>query len=218
MSSTLDVAVPAPLIQALKKQKYHRIGNHAAVKRCKWFYEAITGGRSCYKQKFYGIQSHQCIQMSPALFYCTQQCVFCWRAQNGDLDISYNELQLPEWDAPEAIAEGLFKAQSKILTGYKAHPRVDLQKFREAHRPKHVAISLTGEPTLYPPLGELIRTLRQKGLTTFLVTNGNLPQKLASLGEEPTQLYVSVCAPAKKCLGKFVVPRYRKLGNVLMKL
>jgi tRNA wybutosine-synthesizing protein 1 len=197
MNQNLTDAVPASLIQALKKQKYHRVGNHSAVKRCKWFYESLTGGRSCYKQKFYGINSHQCIQMSPALFYCTQQCLFCWRAQNGDLDITYDEMKLPTWDPPEGIAEGILKAQSHILTGYKGHPKTDPQKFREAHRPRHVAISLTGEPTLYAPLGELIRTLRTKGLTTFLVSNGNLPQKLAGLSEEPTQLYVSVCASNK---------------------
>jgi len=132
--------------------------------------------------------------MSPALFYCTQQCLFCWRAQNGDLQISWNELNLPEWDPPEEIAQGILKAQNRILSGYKGHPKTDPQKFREAHRPRHVAISLTGEPTLYEPLAELIRTLHGQGLTTFLVSNGNLPHKLSTLGTEPTQLYISVCA------------------------
>ena len=190
----MENLVPEQLLQALRKQKYHRVGAHSAVKRCKWFYESLTGGRSCYKQKFYGIKSHQCIQMSPALFYCTQQCLFCWRAQNGDLQISWDELNLPEWDPPEEIAQGILKAQNRVLSGYKGHPKTDPQKFREAFRPKHVAISLTGEPTLYEPLGELIRTLHAKGLTTFLVSNGNLPNKLSTLTTEPTQLYVSVCA------------------------
>jgi tRNA wybutosine-synthesizing protein 1 len=191
----LENLVPESLIRALKKHKYHLVGRHSAVKRCKWFYEALTSGRSCYKQKFYGINSHQCIQMSPSLFYCTQQCLFCWRAQNGDLQIKWDELKLPDWDPPEEIAQGILKAQDRILTGYKAHPKTDPLKFREACRPKHVAISLTGEPTLYELLGELLRTLRNKGLTSFLVSNGNLPKKLAGLAEEPTQLYISVCAP-----------------------
>lgn len=191
----MDNLVPEPLIQALKKHKYHLVGRHSAVKRCKWFYEALTSGRSCYKQKFYGINSHQCIQMSPSLYHCTQQCLFCWRAQNGDLQIKWDELKLPEWDPPEEIAQGILKAQDRILTGYKAHPKTNPQKFREACRPRHVAISLTGEPTLYEPLGELLRTLRNKGLTSFLVSNGNLPKKLAALTDEPTQLYISVCAP-----------------------
>jgi tRNA wybutosine-synthesizing protein 1 len=203
----LENHVPVPLLEALKKQKYHRVGAHSGVKRCKWFYEALTTGRSCYKQKFYGIKSHQCIQMSPALFYCTQQCLFCWRAQNGDLQISWDEMQLPNWDPPEEIAQGMFKAQARILTGYKAHPKADPQKFREAQRPRHVAISLTGEPTLYEPLGELLRTFRAKGLTTFLVSNGNLPKKLSALSEEPTQLYISTCASSEKVFKRVCRPQ-----------
>jgi tRNA wybutosine-synthesizing protein 1 len=103
--------------------------------------------------------------------------------------------------------EGMLQAQTKILTGYKAHPKINMQKFREAHRPRHVAISLTGEPTLYASLGEFIQTIHQKGMTAFLVTNGNLPQKLASLSEEPTQLYVSVCAPSKEVFNQVCRPQ-----------
>lgn len=215
----LESLVPSPLIQALKKQKYHMVGSHSAVKRCKWFYEALTSDRCCYKQKFYGIKSHQCIQMSPALFYCTQQCLFCWRAQNGDLQINWDEMKFPTWDKAEDIAEGILKAQGKLLAGYKANPKTDPQKFREANRPRHVAISLTGEPTLYEPLGELIRTLHQKGLTTFLVSNGTLPQKLASLSQEPTQLYTSVCAPNEAVFKRVCRPQisgaWEKLNETL---
>jgi len=214
--------VPAALVQALRKQKYHVVGKHSAVKRCKWFYEALTSGRSCYKQKFYGINSHQCIQMSPAAFYCTQQCLFCWRAQNRDLQITWNELKLPEWESPEEIVQGILRAQQRLLGGYKGNPKTDLQKLREAHKPRHVAISLTGEPTLYAPLSELIRTLHNKDFTTFLVTNGTLPDRLSSLSEEPTQLYVSVCAPNEKTFMQVCRPQiadaWSKLNETLMVL
>jgi len=153
--------------------------------------------------------------MSPTLFYCTQQCLFCWRAQSGDLQISWDEMKLPEWDSAEEITKGIFKAQNKILGGYKGNPRTDPQKFREAFRPKHVAISLTGEPTLYEPLGELIRTLHVKGLTTFLVSNGNLPQRLSNLNEEPTQLYVSVCAPNKEIFKRVCRPQIQDAWSKL---
>ncbi|MCW4010759.1 MAG: 4-demethylwyosine synthase TYW1 [Candidatus Bathyarchaeota archaeon] len=218
----MESLVPAALVQALRKQKYHIVGKHSAVKRCKWFYEALTSGRTCYKQKFYGINSHQCIQMSPSLFYCTQQCLFCWRAQNGDLQITWDEMRLPQWDPPEEVIQGILRAQRRILSGYKGHPKADPQKFREAHTPKHVAISLTGEPTLYEPLGELIHTLHAKGLTTFLVSNGNLPQKLAGLSEEPTQLYVSVCAPNKEAFKRVCRPQlpdvWERLNETLEQL
>jgi tRNA wybutosine-synthesizing protein 1 len=191
----LEKNVVATLSGALKKQKYHLVGNHSAVKRCKWLYESIVNDRPCYKQKFYGIKSHRCIQMSPSLYYCTQECLFCWRAQSGDLQVTWDEMKIPKVDSPEEIVEGCFKAQEKILTGYKGNPKTNWRKFQEALMPKQVAISLTGEPTLYEPLGELIQIFRRKGLTTFLVSNGTLPSKLSKLSTEPTQLYISVCAP-----------------------
>ena len=185
----------ATLLGALKKQKYHLVGSHSAVKRCKWLYESIVNDRPCYKQKFYGVKSHRCIQMTPSLYYCTQKCLFCWRAQSGDLQVTWDEMKIPKIDPPETIVEGCFKAQEKILTGYKGNPKTNWRKLQEALIPKQVAISLTGEPTLYEPLGELIRTFHQKGLTTFLVSNGTLPAKLSKLSQEPTQLYISVSAP-----------------------
>jgi tRNA wybutosine-synthesizing protein 1 len=191
----MEVAAPSALIEALKRQKYHFVGHHSAVKRCRWFYETLIHDRPCYKQKFYGIKTHQCIQMTPTAFNCTQQCLFCWRAQTEDLHVSWNEMNLPTWDSPEEIVEGSINAQRRLLTGYNDNPKTNPKKYHEALTPKHVAISLTGEPTLYKHLGELIHTFHRKGFTTFLVSNGTLPSALANLTEEPTQLYISVCAP-----------------------
>jgi tRNA wybutosine-synthesizing protein 1 len=204
----LEENTAATLSSALKKQKYHLVGSHSAVKRCKWLYESIINDRPCYKQKFYGIKSHRCIQMTPSLYYCTQQCLFCWRAQSGDLQVTWDETRIPKVDSPEAIVEGCLKAQEKILTGYKGNEKANWRKFQEALTPKQVAISLTGEPTLYEPLGELIRTFKQKGLTTFLVSNGTLPSKLSTLSQEPTQLYISVCAPNEQLYKRVCRPEF----------
>jgi len=62
--------------------------------------------------------------------------------------------------------------------------------------PQHVAISLDGEPTLYPKLKELIGEYRKRNFSTFVVSNGLIPEKIEKLLEEPpTQLYISVDAP-----------------------
>ncbi len=204
----LEKNTAATLSGALKKQKYHLVGAHSAVKRCKWLYESIVNDRHCYKQKFYGIESHRCIQMSPSLYYCTQQCLFCWRAQSGDLQVTWDEMKIPKTDEPQEIVDECFKAQEKILTGYKGNPKTNWRKFQEALIPKQVAISLTGEPTLYEPLGELIRTFHQKGLTTFLVSNGTFPAKLSSLSQEPTQLYISLCAPNEQVYKQVCRPQF----------
>ncbi len=153
--------------------------------------------------------------MTPALFYCTQQCLFCWRAQSGDLQIAWDEMKLPTWDSPEEIVEGSIKAQLKILSGYKGNPKANKQKFKEALTPKHAAISLTGEPTLYNPIGELIQAFHKRGFTTFLVSNGTVPSALAKLGKEPTQLYVSVCAPDEEAFKHVCRPQIPKAWEKL---
>jgi tRNA wybutosine-synthesizing protein 1 len=157
--------------------------------------------------------------MTPAAFYCTQQCLFCWRAQSGDLQTSWDELRLPKWDSPEEIVEGSIRAQHAILSGYKDNPKANRQKLKEALTPKHVAISLTGEPTLYGHIDELIRIFHKNGLTTFLVSNGTIPSALAKLREEPTQLYISVCAPDKETFKKVCRPQiprgWEKLNKTL---
>ena len=157
--------------------------------------------------------------MSPALFYCTQQCLFCWRAQNGDLELEWNEIKTPEWDPAEVIVDGSLKAQEKILSGYKGNTKTNLQKLEEAFSPRHIAISLTGEPTLYKPLGDLLNTFHSRGFTTFLVSNGTMPDSLAELNEEPTQLYISVCAPNEKVFKQVCRPQipdaWAKLNETL---
>lgn len=206
----METSVPQPVIEALKKQRYHLVDRHSAVKRCRWLYETLIHDRPCYKQKFFGIRTHQCIQMTPVLLYCTQQCLFCWRAQSGDLGITWNEMKLPSCDLPEDIVEGSIKVQGEILSGYKGNPKTNQQKLKDALTPRHAAISLTGEPTLYKPLEGLIQAFHKRGFTTFLVSNGTLPSALADVSEEPTQLYISVCAPDKETYKQICRPQIPK--------
>ena len=72
--------------------------------------------------------------------------------------------------------------------------------------PKHVAISLNGEPMFYPHMGEFIELCHKRGMTTFLVTNGSRPDLLAKLDALPTQLYISVDAPNEEVFNKLCVP------------
>lgn len=188
---------PSSLIEALVRQKYHLVGRHSAVKRCRWLHESLVHNRACYKQRFYGVKSHQCIQMTPSLHSCTQECLFCWRIQTSDLKEKWDETQFNSWDLPEEIVDGVIREQQRILSGYKDNSRVDGNRLKEAMVPKHVAISLAGEPTLYVHLGALIEAFRTRGFTTFLVSNGSRPSVLAEIDAEPTQLYISVCASDK---------------------
>ena len=205
----MESPISNELIRVLRNQKYHIVGRHSAVKRCRWLYESLIHDRPCYKQKFYGIMSHQCVQMTPAVVYCTLHCRFCWRLQSGDLEFEWDETDLPKWDSPEEIVEGCVREQLRILSGYKGNAKTNQEKYNEALTPRHAAISLAGEPTLYHRLDGLIHEFHKRGFTTFLVTNGTVPQALSQLSEEPTQLYISVSAFDKKTYLKTCRPQIR---------
>jgi tRNA wybutosine-synthesizing protein 1 len=219
----LRATLPKKLTELLQAQKYHLVGNHSAIKRCRWLHQSLVRNRPCYKQQFYGVKSHQCIQMTPTVINCNQHCTFCWRIQSGDLkQTRWNETKPPAWNDPETIVTECIKKQQLLVSGYKGNPNVSAQKYRETQQPKHVAISLAGEPTLYPQLGELIECFNKRGFTTFLVTNGTNPEALARISTEPTQLYVSLCAPDEATYRKTCHPQtpnaWKKLNQTLTSL
>jgi len=87
----------------------------------------------------------------------------------------------------------------------------------EAKNPIHAAISLEGEPTLYPRLGELVEAFYDRGFkSVFIVTNGTRPDVLGGLGVEPTQLYVSLCAPDEETYRRTCRPTAAGLWDRVM--
>ncbi|MFW6448929.1 MAG: 4-demethylwyosine synthase TYW1 [Halobacteriota archaeon] len=177
---------------------YHSV-NHTAAQACGWTKNALRGEGRCYKNVFYGIRSHRCIQMTPVV-RCNERCVFCWRDHEGH---GY-ELEGVEWDDPEAVADASVDLQRKLLSGFGGHDDVPRERFEAAMEPRHVAISLDGEPTLYPYLPELIEAFHDRDITTFLVTNGTRPDVVRAC--DPTQLYVSIDAPERWTFERVVNP------------
>jgi tRNA wybutosine-synthesizing protein 1 len=172
----------------LQRQGYRLVGNHSAVKVCHWLKESLLRGRPCYKARFYGIESHRCLQMTPSVAWCQHRCLFCWRPVEHSLGAEISG----ELDPPEAIVEGAIVLQRQLLTGYWGEARADPERVREAHDPRHVALSLAGEPTNYAPIADLIEAFHRRRMTTFLVTNGMNPEVLEEVA--PTQLYLSLIA------------------------
>ncbi|MBQ2486045.1 MAG: 4-demethylwyosine synthase TYW1, partial [Methanomethylophilus sp.] len=72
----------------LIKQQYRLYKDHSAVKLCGWLKESLVHCRNCYKQDFYGIQSHRCLQMTPSINECTHMCPFCWRIMGKDFEVT----------------------------------------------------------------------------------------------------------------------------------
>lgn len=185
------MVISARDIKNLERAEFRLVGEHlhSAVKVCHWVKKSLLGQGFCYKQKFYGIQSHRCLQLTPSLPFCDHRCLFCWR----DIDLTS-----PKWmgevDEPADILDGAIAAHRLLISGFGGNRKVNGTKFREARDPKHCAISLAGEPTLYPKINALVEECQRRGLTSFLVTNGLHPDVLENLAE-PSQLYISLVAP-----------------------
>lgn len=172
----------------LTKQQYRLYKDHAAVKLCHWMKESMIRGRCCYKQEFYGVESHRCLQMTPAINECSHQCTFCWRVQGRDFEVT-------DWAEPKEMLDALIAEQRLLISGFKGDPRCDPVRFEEARNPNQVAVSLAGEPITYPYLSDFFKECHSRGMTTFLVTNGTYPEQLEALDTLPRQLYVTVAAP-----------------------
>ncbi len=188
----------------LYKQGYRIVGNHSSIKACLWTKKAIRGEDRCYKQEFYDTITHRCIQMTPSLHTCGHRCLWCWR------DVDFTK---PKWkgeiDDPKLIIDGCIKAHIKYLQGFGGNKKTDWRKYKEIKKPQQFAISLSGEPTQYPKLPELILELRKRKINQFLVTNGTQPSMLKKLLDKralPTQLYITVPAPDKETYKKVCRP------------
>jgi len=57
-------------------------------------------------------------------------------------------------------------------------PGVRPERLAEGMQPKHCALSLVGEPIMYPEINAYVQLLHQRGISTFLVTNAQFPDAI----------------------------------------
>jgi tRNA wybutosine-synthesizing protein 1 len=186
----------------LEKQGYRMAGHHSAVKVCGWTKNMISGRGGCYKFTFYGIRSHQCMQMTTSMF-CANRCTFCWRGEKAPVS--------KDWygpvDEPEEIISESVKRHIDLLMGFKGKDGVANLIKEQMQDVRHVALSLTGEPITYPLMNEILKQFHAKRISTFLVTNGQYPEHIKKL-DNVTQLYISVDAPNRELLKEIDKPLF----------
>ena len=194
----------------LMKAKYC-VYNHSAVELCHWTKKSFSNEGTCYKHKFYGISTHRCMEMTPTAMNCENRCIYCWRPTEF-----YDTLEMPAnlVDEPDMIINNLIEERRRLIVGHYGNTKTDKTKLDESLLPQHYAISLSGEPTMYPKLPDLIKYLYtlKNTKSVFLVTNGQEPEMLQRLIDEdalPTQLYLSTNASNKKMFSIINRPRYR---------
>ncbi|AJW02108.1 CRE_HP_G0054620.mRNA.1.CDS.1 [Saccharomyces cerevisiae] len=197
------VAKDSPTYKNLTKQGYKVIGSHSGVKICRWTKNELRGKGSCYKKSLFNIASSRCMELTPSLA-CSSKCVFCWR--HGTNPVSKNWRW--EVDEPEYILENALKGHYSMIKQMRGVPGVIAERFAKAFEVRHCALSLVGEPILYPHINKFIQLLHQKGITSFLVCNAQHPEALRNI-VKVTQLYVSIDAPTKTELKKVDRPLYK---------
>ncbi|KAI2635105.1 radical SAM superfamily-domain-containing protein [Xylaria nigripes] len=193
----------SPTYTALTKQGYSIVGSHSGVKICRWTKSALRGRGSCYKYSFYGIASHQCMETTPSLS-CSNKCVFCWRHGTNPVGTTWRWVV----DPPEVIFDGVKAGHYQKIKMMRGVPGVRAERFAEAMRIRHCALSLVGEPIFYPHINEFLGMLHAERISSFLVCNAQHPDQLAAL-KAVTQLYVSIDASNKESLRKIDRPLHR---------
>ncbi|KAI0541206.1 wyosine base formation [Xylaria digitata] len=205
VAQTVKEMVPksSPTYTSLTKQGYSIVGSHSGVKICRWTKSALRGRGSCYKYSFYGIASHQCMETTPSLS-CSNKCVFCWRHGTNPVGTTWRWVV----DPPDMIFEGVKAGHYQKIKMMRGVPGVRAERFAEAMRIRHCALSLVGEPIFYPHINEFLGMLHAERISSFLVCNAQHPDQLAAL-KAVTQLYVSIDASNKESLRKIDRPLHR---------
>ncbi|NXE84562.1 TYW1 synthase, partial [Cochlearius cochlearius] len=182
---------------------YRLIGSHSGVKLCRWTKSMLRGRGGCYKHTFYGIESHRCMEATPSLA-CANKCVFCWRHHTNPVGTEWRW----KMDQPEMILQEAIENHQNMIKQFKGVSGVKADRFEEAMTAKHCALSLVGEPIMYPEINRFVRLLHQHGISSFLVTNAQFPDEIRNL-EPVTQLYVSVDASTKESLKRIDRPLFK---------
>jgi len=203
------IQIKPNVMEQLKKAKYG-VADHSTVELCHWTKKSFRNEGTCYKHKFYGISTHRCMEFSPAGMHCENRCVYCWRPMEFYDSLAMEPERVAE---PEDIIQKLMAERRRLIMGHYGDPNQDKQKIDESLLPSHYAISLSGEPTMYPKLPGLIKYLKSLEATKsiFLVTNGQEPDMIQRLADEdalPTQLYLSTNAADHESFLKINRPRY----------
>ncbi|KEP65811.1 UNVERIFIED_CONTAM: hypothetical protein HHA_315962 [Hammondia hammondi] len=194
----------------MEKQGYKVVGTHSAVKLCRWTKKQLQGLGGCYKHTFYGIESHRCMEATTSIA-CSNRCIFCWRHHTHPASKTFS------WqvDPPEFVLKHALEAHWSLIKPLRGVHWVTPEAFAEAKEPRHCALSLIGEALMYPRINEFIDLLHAKRISSFLVMNGQHPDRLADL-TTVTQLYVSVDAPNKKDLKAIDRPLFKDYWERLL--
>ncbi|HIP89991.1 MAG TPA: 4-demethylwyosine synthase TYW1 [Candidatus Nanopusillus sp.] len=196
-----DVLIVPPSWRSQLEKAGYAIYNHSAVEICHWTKKSLKDKGDCYKNRFYRVDTWGCMQITQAVIWCPNRCIYCWRP-NEEFESNIYMLPKEKVDPPEVTLEELRKLRKELLIGFKGNSIVNKDKLdKTLEKPTHITFSLAGEPLLYPYVPESILYIKKNWplvKSIFVVTNGLVPEaleRMVKLNAYPTQLYISFTAP-----------------------
>uniref|UniRef100_A0A2K6F236 tRNA wybutosine-synthesis domain-containing protein n=1 Tax=Propithecus coquereli TaxID=379532 RepID=A0A2K6F236_PROCO len=109
---------------------------------------------------------HRCMETTPSLA-CANKCVFCWRHHTNPVGTEWRW----KMDQPEMILKEAIENHQNMIKQFKGVPGVQAERFEEGMTVKHCALSLVGEPIMYPEINRFLKLLHHCKISSFLVTN-----------------------------------------------
>lgn len=98
-------------------------------------------------------------------------------------------------DDPETLLNEALEKHRSLIKPLRGIPGATQERYKEALNPTHCALSLVGEPIVYPHINQFVQLLHARNMSSFIVTNGQHPDAIEKLTTPVTQLYLSVDAP-----------------------
>ena len=109
------------------------------------------------------------MESTPSLA-CANKCVFCWRHHKNPVGTEWRW----QTDEPERLISGFMSNHKDLIKTMRGLPGVLPQRLQEAERIRHCALSLVGEPIIYPHINRFLGLLHENGISSFLVTNAQV--------------------------------------------
>src|ERR671925_271584 len=94
------IQITSQVKSKLQKAKYG-VYNHSAVELCHWTKKSFANEGNCYKHKFYGISTHQCMEMTPTAMNCENRCVYCWSFYCWNILVLFYTTEISVQDKPQ---------------------------------------------------------------------------------------------------------------------
>ena len=167
----------------------------SGVKLCRW-----TKARSCAVMRRV-LQAQLLRHREPPVhgatpsLACANKCVFCWRHHTNPVGREWRW----QMDDAETLVTSAISEHKGMIKQMKGVPGVLPERLAEGMDPRHCALSLVGEPIMYPEIDKFVSLLHAEA-------NKHVPGHERAVPRTPSPTY----RPSRSCTSPWTRPRRRR--------